>query len=74
MAITRMGRRVYRDVLIERQDPRGRPYYWIGGDPPGGHLDEGTDIWAVANGYVSVTPMRLDLTAHEVLPELDGVR
>ena len=69
-AITRMGRRVYRDVLIERQDPRGRPYYWIGGDPPGGHPDEGTDIWAVANGYVSVTPMRLDLTADEVLPEL----
>ncbi len=37
---------------------------------PGGHLDEGTDIWAVANGYVSVTPMHLDLTAHELLPEL----
>ena len=71
IAITRMGRRVYRDVLIERQDPRGRPYYWIGGDIPGGHLDEGTDIWAVANGYVSVTPMRLDLTAHEVIPELE---
>jgi len=57
-------------MLIERQDPRGRPYYWIGGDIPGGHLDEGTDIWAVANGYVSVTPMRLDLTAHEVISEL----
>jgi len=70
VAITRMGRRVYRDVLIERQDPRGRPYYWLGGDVPGGHLDEGTDIWAVANGCVSVTPMRLDLTANELIPEL----
>jgi len=70
VAITRMGRRVYRDVLIERQDPRGRPYYWIGGDVPGGHEDEGTDIWAVANGYVSVTPIHLDMTAHELLPEL----
>lgn len=69
-AITRMGRRVYRDVLIEREDPRGRPYYWIGGDVPGGHPDEGTDIWAVASGYVSVTPMGLDLTAHEVMAEL----
>ncbi len=70
IAITRMGRRVYRDVLIERQDPRGRPYYWIGGDTPGGHPDEGTDIGAVANGWVSVTPMRLDLTAREAMAEL----
>ena len=70
IAITRTGRRVYRDVLIERRDPRGRPYYWIGGDVPGGHLDEGTDIWAVANGYVSVTPMHLDMTAHDLLPDL----
>ena len=72
VAVTRMGRRVYHDVLVERHDPRGRPYYWIGGDPPAGHLDEGTDIWAVANGYVSITPMRLDLTAHELLTELQA--
>ena len=72
IAITRMGRRVYRDVLIERQDPRGRPYYWIGGDIPGGHPDEGTDIWAVANGYMSVTPMGLDLTAREAMKEIEG--
>jgi 5'-nucleotidase len=70
VAVTRLGRRVYRDVLIERQDPRGRPYYWIGGDPPTGHQDEGTDIWAVANGYVSVTPIHLDMTAHDLIPEL----
>jgi 5'-nucleotidase len=68
--VTRLGRRVYRDVLVERQDPRGRPYYWIGGDLPGGHPDEGTDIWAMANGYVSITPLHLDMTAHELLPEL----
>jgi 5'-nucleotidase len=72
VTITRLGRRVYRDVLIKRQDPRGRPYYWIGGEPPGGHLDEGTDIWAVANGYVSITPIHLDMTAHDLIPKLEG--
>jgi len=70
VAITRQGRRVYRDVLIKRHDPRGRPYYWIGGEPPSGHLDRGTDIWAVAHGYVSITPIHLDMTAHELLLEL----
>jgi len=68
--VTRLGRRVYRDILIERQDPRGRPYYWIGGEPPGGHEDEGTDIWALARGHVSVSPVHLDMTAHELLPAL----
>ncbi len=64
VAVTRLGRRVYRDELVSRTDPRGRPYYWIGGKPPGGVPDSGTDIWAVANGYVSVTPVTLDMTAY----------
>jgi 5'-nucleotidase len=72
VAITRLGRRVYRDLLVERRDPRGQPYYWIGGEPPSGHLDEGTDIWAVAHGYVSITPVELDLTAHRFIPTLKG--
>jgi 5'-nucleotidase len=70
LMVTRLGRRVYRDMLVERHDPRGRPYYWIGGEPPSGHLDEGTDIWAVAHGYVSVTPIHLDMTAEALIPEL----
>jgi 5'-nucleotidase len=70
--VTRLGRRLYHDQLVMRQDPRGRPYYWIGGQPPGGHMDEGTDIWAVAQGYVSVTPVHLDMTAHGLLAELEG--
>lgn len=70
-AVTRLGRRVYRDVLVKRQDPRGRPYYWIGGEPPSGHRDQGTDIWAVANGYVSITPMHLDMTAHRLISEVE---
>jgi 5'-nucleotidase len=70
MAITRLGRRVYRDLLVKRDDPRGRPYYWIGGEPPGGHPDQGTDIWALANGRVSITPIHLDMTAYDLIPEL----
>jgi len=66
--VTRMGLRIYRDELIQRVDPRGKPYYWIGGPAPTGVEEEGTDIWAVANGYISVTPIQLDLTAHNLLP------
>jgi 5'-nucleotidase len=68
--ITRLGRRVYRDVLIERLDPKGRPYYWIGGDPPAGEPETGTDIGALAHGYVSVTPLNMDMTDRGQLAEL----
>jgi len=68
--VTRMGLRIYYDELIRRVDPRGRPYYWIGGDEPGGLLEEGTDLWAVAHNYVSVTPIQLDLTAREQLERI----
>jgi 5'-nucleotidase len=70
--VTRMGLRIYYDELVRRVDPKGRPYYWIGGDEPGGLLEEGTDLWAVANGYVSVTPIQLDLTAYEQIERVDG--
>ena len=68
--VTQMGLRIYRDELVRRLDPRGRPYYWIGGPEPTGVEEEGTDIWAVAHGYVSVTPLQLDLTAHGLLTQL----
>lgn len=70
VAITRLGRRVYRDELVSREDPRGRSYYWIGGKPPSGVPDVGTDIWAVANGYVSITPVYLDMTAYQFREDL----
>jgi 5'/3'-nucleotidase len=70
--VTRQGWTVYRDELVERLDPRGRPYYWIGGEIPSGRLEEeGTDFWALAQGYVSVTPLKPDLTAHDALRELE---
>jgi len=68
--ITRLGKRVYRDTLVERQDPRGKTYYWIGGEPPSGVPEEGTDIWALANNYVSITPLHLDMTDHQMIEEL----
>ncbi|MBE9475368.1 MAG: 5'/3'-nucleotidase SurE [Chloroflexi bacterium] len=70
--ITRQGLRVYRDRLDRRFDPRGRPYYWIGGDAPTGIPEEGTDFGALENGYVSITPLQLDLTAIDMLGSLQG--
>ncbi|MFO7540016.1 MAG: 5'/3'-nucleotidase SurE [Chloroflexota bacterium] len=64
---TRQGMRVYRDRLEQRQDPRGNAYYWIGGDMPSGVVEKGTDIGAVANGYVSITPLQLNMTAYPAL-------
>jgi 5'-nucleotidase len=63
-SITRQGMRVYRDRLEERTDPRGNPYYWIGGDAPTGIPEQGTDIGSLAEGYISITPLQLDLTAY----------
>lgn len=68
--ITRQGLRIYRDELVRRLDPRNRPYYWIGGEAPGGVIEDGTDWGALAEGYVSVTPLQLDLTAHALVSEL----
>jgi 5'-nucleotidase len=72
-AITRLGRRVYRDVVVAKVDPHGRPYYWIGGETPiwergAGH--EETDFAAIEAGKVSITPLRLDRTDHEAMARL----
>ena len=65
--ITRQGMRVYKDELVERKDPRGTPYYWIGGEAPTGVIEEGTDIGALSEGYVSITPLQMDLTDYKRL-------
>ena len=69
-AVTRQGLRVYRDALDRRIDPRGRPYYWIGGESPTGVNEEGTDVGALASGYVSITPLQLDLTNYKAMEVL----
>ncbi len=68
--LTRQGLRVYRDRLDKRQDPRGNDYYWIGGDSPTGVPESGTDVGALESGYVSITPLQLDLTAYSMLPTM----
>jgi 5'-nucleotidase len=70
--VTRLGKRAYYDELIERVDPYGRKYYWIGGEEPGGEVEPGTDLAAVAAGRISVTPIHLDLTNHRLLEQVRG--
>jgi 5'-nucleotidase len=70
ISITRQGLRVYHSRLDERTDPRGKPYYWIGGDAPTGVPERGTDVGALTEGYVSVTPLQLDMTAYRSLTDL----
>jgi len=70
VALTRLGQRVYRDVLVPREDPMGRPYYWIGGEPPTGIAEDGTDIGALAAGYISITPLSMDMTDHAFLSKM----
>ena len=69
--ITRQGLRVYHDALDARKDPRGRPYYWIGGEFPTGVPEDGSDVGALAEGYVSITPLQLDLTAYKAMERLN---
>jgi 5'-nucleotidase len=68
--VTRLGRRVYQDQLIERVDPRGIPYFWIGGPPPSGLAVKGTDFHAVINRRIAITPIHLDLTGRSLLRRL----
>ncbi len=71
--ITRQGKRRYGDAIVEKVDPRGRTYYWIGGDDLGFVSAEGSDCTAVADGYISVTPLHLDLTNYESIPRVGGL-
>jgi len=69
-AVTRQGRRRYGDAIVEKVDPRGKKYYWIGGDDLGFVPEEGTDCTAAASNYISVTPLHLDLTNYASLPQI----
>lgn len=71
MMITRQGQRVYRDKLDVRSDPRGKPYYWIGGEAPTGVDEPGTDFGALRAGYVSITPLKLDMTDYKMIEVLN---
>jgi len=68
--MTRLGHRVYSGKIVEQIDPRGRTHYWIGGGEPAWELLEGSDMKAVNEGFVSVTPVHLDLTSQRALGEM----
>jgi len=68
--VTRQGQRAYGDVIVERVDPRGRPYFWIGNGQPKWKDDLGTDINAIRANKVSITPIHLDLTNHKAIDKL----
>lgn len=68
--ITKQGFKNARPVISELIDPRGKPYYWIGEVREGFFPEGGTDFEAIAEGYVSVTPMRSDLTNHDVIEQM----
>ena len=68
--VTKLGKRIYSEGVIERLDPRGRKYYWIGGDAPTWQPGEHTDFEAIQAGYISITPLHLDLTHHQSIPRL----
>lgn len=68
--MTRLGHRVYMEKIVEQRDPRGRAHYWIGGGEPRWEALEGTDMSAVHEGFVAVTPLHLDLTHHRALAQM----
>ncbi len=70
LRVTKQGFKTARPVISEHIDPRGKPYYWIGELREGFRAEGGTDFEAIAEGYVSITPMRSDLTNHHVLEHL----
>lgn len=70
--ITRQGLRVYHDKLDKRIDPRGKPYYWTAGELPTGIPERGSDIGALSQGFISITPIQLDLTAYHLIPDMNA--
>ncbi len=65
--ITKQGFKNARPIISEHTDPRGKLYYWIGEERSGFHAEGGTDFEALEEGFVSVTPMRSDLTNHRAI-------
>ncbi|HEX9880867.1 MAG TPA: 5'/3'-nucleotidase SurE [Candidatus Binatia bacterium] len=69
--LSRQGKRHYAENVVERTDPRGKKYYWIGGDDLGFAKEDGTDCMAVHEGFISVTPLHVDLTNHGIFKQVE---
>lgn len=68
--ITTLGKRFFSDVVVEKVDPRGKKYYWIGGDMVRWEGGKEADFQAIQDGYVSITPIHLDMTNYDTIKEL----
>ena len=71
---THQGKRLYGEKIEACPNPRGKPYYWIGGDDLGFDPQEGSDCVAIDEGYISVTPLHVDLTNYQALQSMRGTQ
>ncbi|MFO7768153.1 MAG: 5'/3'-nucleotidase SurE [bacterium] len=69
--VCRLGRRIYREGIFHSTDPRGKPYYWIGGQDPTWMGGEETDFASIEEGYITLSPLRLDWTHDEGLARME---
>ncbi|PIE01691.1 MAG: 5'/3'-nucleotidase SurE [Acidobacteria bacterium] len=72
MKFTRLDNRSFKSSVIERKDPRGIPYYWLGPYHPTYEAVEGTDYSAYREGFISATPLKIDMTHNRVLNSMDA--
>jgi 5'-nucleotidase len=70
--VTRLGHRHRAEPVVKTNDPRGRPMYWIGPAGPGQDAGPGTDFDAIRRGYISITPIHVDLTRYQALDQISG--
>ncbi|NMB34688.1 MAG: 5'/3'-nucleotidase SurE [Firmicutes bacterium] len=76
VAVTRLGVRLYRNAFEKRIDPRGRNYYWLAGEAIDieDRADGDTDVRAISNAYISITPLHFDLTNYHLIDKLQGIK
>lgn len=72
--VAKLGVKKYKNNFEERKDPRGKSYYWLAGELIEDEIGEDTDIYAVRNGYISLTPLNIDLTGYDDIKRLTDWR
>lgn len=70
VCITHLGFRKYRNTFDKRKDPRGKIYYWLAGEVIENIEDVGSDVWAIKNNYISITPIHFDLTRYDIIDNI----
>ena len=71
MVVARLGFRHKSEPVVKSKDAHGRTIFWIGPAGPGQDAGEGTDFYAISQGSVAITPLKVDLTRHDALPQLE---